>query len=65
MKLIAGTKFQIKLTISIFGVPVGNKKTEYQHRILHIPTSLGAKLHLKLTIFSFFIQICPRRVFPL
>ena len=36
---------------------VYNKKIEYNHQILHIQNSLGAKFQLKLTIFKFWIEV--------
>ena len=71
MKLIVGTKFQLKRTRLIFWTKLAQEgcfrsKTEKSEQCLciqHIRISRGPKFQLKLTILTFFYQICPKSEF--
>ena len=60
MKMIVGTKFQLKLTILIFWAnfrqkkvfPAQNRKSEHHHWVLPIQISLRTKFHFKQTVLS-------------
>ena len=64
IQISLGTKFQLKLTISIFCTKFAQKgissrkqkKSEHHHGILHIWISLGTKFQLKLIILSFWTK---------
>ena len=66
-----GTKFQINWQFNFldqicFKKPflVENWKWGHHHLILHIQISRGTKFLPKLTILTFFYQICPKMVCP-
>ena len=73
MKLIAGTKFQLKLTILTFWTKFVQKgylqskteKSEHYHWIQHIRISPGTKFQLKLTILMFWNKLPKKRYFQL